>query len=59
MCHVYYPVASVFIHACLFLIESDCKDQSTTRGQQDSGLACASWAAKKFHQGLESFEVQY
>lgn len=58
MCHVYYPVASVLIHSCLFLVESDCKDQSTTRGRQDSGLACASWAAKKFHQGLELFKVR-
>lgn len=48
MCHVYYPVASVLIHACLFLVQSDCKDQSSTRGRQDSGLAWQVGLLKNF-----------
>jgi len=50
MCQVYYPVASVLIHACLFLLEKlmTVKTSLPPEGAKASVFAYASWAMKNF-----------
>lgn len=49
MCHV-YPVASVLIHTCLFVV--DCDNHLPPEGAKALVFVHASWAVENFHQGL-------